>query len=57
MIMRTHLENEPWDQVFNVQGRRQASIPYALAARAQETEEIARISIERSEIKENFASA
>jgi uncharacterized phage-associated protein len=57
MIERTHLENEPWDKVFNVQGRRQGSIPYALAARAQEIEEIIRISIERSEIKENFATA
>ncbi|MRW83034.1 DUF4065 domain-containing protein [Pseudoduganella sp. FT26W] len=56
MIERTHLENEPWDKVFNVQGRRQQQIPYELAARAQEVDEIRKISAERSEIKNNFAN-
>lgn len=57
MIERTHLENEPWDKVFNAQGNRQKVIPYDLAARAQEAEEMVRISLESAEIRNNFAAA
>lgn len=57
MIERTHLENEPWHKVFHTQGRPQQSIPYDLAARAQEVEEMQRVSNERSEIRKNFATA
>lgn len=54
MIERTHLENEPWDKVYNIQQSRQAEIPYALATRAQESEELNSIQIERQEIRTNF---
>ncbi|MBB3103748.1 Panacea domain-containing protein [Azomonas macrocytogenes] len=38
MIEATHLENLPWHQVFEVQGRRQAQIPYTMSLRAQDRE-------------------
>lgn len=38
MIEATHLENLPWHQVYNVQKRNSAVIPYELAVRAQEAE-------------------
>jgi len=56
MIERTHLENEPWHKVFNVQGRRQKAIPYNLAVRSQEEDAMRGVFEERAEIRDNFAS-
>ncbi|MBU2648436.1 SocA family protein [bacterium] len=38
MIIETHLENKPWHQIFEVQGRKQDLIPYELALKSQEKE-------------------
>lgn len=38
MIEATHLENSPWHQVFEVEGRRQAQIPYTMSLLAQDQE-------------------
>lgn len=52
MIEATHLENMPWDKVYNQQGGRQQRIPYELAVRAQEAEAILRVAQERKELME-----
>lgn len=36
MIEATHLENSPWHQVFEVQNRRQAQIPYTMSLLSQD---------------------
>lgn len=54
MIEATHLENQPWDKVFNVQGKKQANIPYELASRAAEAEQIEALRIEHAEMRSNF---
>lgn len=56
MIEATHLENQPWDKVFNVQGKKQAHIPYMLASRAAEAEQIEELRIEHAEMRSNFPS-
>lgn len=38
MIEATHLENMPWDKIYNQQGKRNELIPYELAFRSQEAE-------------------
>ncbi|MDP3816691.1 Panacea domain-containing protein [Pseudomonas sp.] len=38
MIEATHLENLPWHQVYEVQGRKQAQIPYTMSLLAQDAE-------------------
>ena len=50
MIEATHLENLPWDKVFNQEGRKQALIPYELAVRPDEREEVMRVAEERKEL-------
>ncbi|MGE4532096.1 Panacea domain-containing protein [Halomonas sp.] len=40
MIEATHLENQPWDRVWNQYGGRQEQIPYELAVRDQEREAV-----------------
>ncbi|MYM69804.1 DUF4065 domain-containing protein [Pseudoduganella sp. FT55W] len=55
MIEATHLENQPWHKIFNVQGKKQAYIPYELASRAAEAEQIEALSIEHAEMKNNFS--
>ena len=55
MIEATHLENQPWNKVFNVQRQRQAIIPYQLASRGTEAEEISRLEIEHQEMRQNFS--
>ena len=54
MIERTHLENAPWDKIYNIQQRRQHAIPYALAVCAREAEELNMIQVEHEEIRTNF---
>lgn len=54
MIEATHLENLPWDQVFNRQGRKQQEIPYELAIRKDESEAVTRIANERKELVERL---
>lgn len=52
MIEATHLENMPWDKVYNQQGAKQQRIPYELALRSQETEALMRVARERKELME-----
>jgi uncharacterized phage-associated protein len=55
MIEATHLENQPWDKVFNVLGKKQANIPYELASRAAEAEQIEALRSEHAEMRRNFS--
>ncbi|WP_347883253.1 Panacea domain-containing protein [Pseudomonas aestiva] len=52
MIEATHLENMPWDKVYNQQGAKQQRIPYELALRAQEEEALLRVARDRKELME-----
>ncbi|MBF0311194.1 MAG: SocA family protein [Magnetococcales bacterium] len=47
MIEDTHLENRPWHTVWEKQGAKQELIPYALALRAAEREEMEELIQER----------
>jgi hypothetical protein len=40
--MATHLENRPWRQVYEVEGRHEATIPYGLSLNEQDVEEMQR---------------
>lgn len=50
MIEETHLENQPWDLVFNKQKNRQAPIPYEHALRSDEREMMLRLVKEREQL-------
>jgi uncharacterized phage-associated protein len=50
MIEVTHLENKPWDKIYNQEGKKQQRIPYELAIRPDEVNEIQRVSKEREEL-------
>ena len=54
MIEVTHLENLPWHQVYEVEGRKQERIPYELAARKQEQEVTTRVASEHQEFVRNY---
>lgn len=38
MVEETHLENLPWHQIFEVEGRKQAQIPYLMSLKKQDYE-------------------
>lgn len=48
MIEQTHLERSPWHKVWEVEGSRQALIPYDYALRAQDGDAISELSAARS---------
>ena len=50
MIEATHLENMPWDRVYNKQAQRQAPIPYELALRADEKDALLNVAKDREEL-------
>lgn len=50
MVEETHLENLPWHKIYNVEGVKQAEIPYRLAIRPDEIEEVSRVARERDEL-------
>jgi uncharacterized phage-associated protein len=50
MIEATHLENKPWDKIYNQEGKKQQRIPYELAIRPDEMDEIKRVSKDREEL-------
>lgn len=50
MIEKTHLENSPWHQVWEVQGARQAPIPYELALKKGNQEAMTALSAARQEL-------
>ncbi|MGC8210097.1 Panacea domain-containing protein [Ralstonia solanacearum] len=56
MVEATHLENLPWHQVYNVQKRDSAVIPYELAVRAQEAGAMKKVAAEHREVVEALRS-
>lgn len=52
MIEATHLENLPWDKVYNQQASPQAEIPYEYALQINERDEMLKIAQERKEMIE-----
>jgi hypothetical protein len=54
MIEATHLENLPWNQVYNNKGLKQGLIPYEYAILKAETELMQNIISENNEIKSNY---
>lgn len=49
MIENTHLENHPWDKIYNQLNLKKQLIPYELALRSQEKERINHLINERDE--------
>ena len=54
MIEATHLENKPWHQVYEVEGRKQNKIPYEYALNKQEVDVMSAVIKEQEEIKKNY---
>lgn len=54
MIETTHLENQPWHQVYVEEGQRQGRIPYELALRQQEAEAMRDVIAERQAFVDYF---
>ena len=54
MVEATHLENLPWDKIYNKQNTPKALIPYELAFRAQEAELMKRKALEHKELVEKL---
>lgn len=54
MIEATHLENMPWDMVYNKQGNPQHIIPYELALRPDELDRMMTIVNDRKELLESL---
>ncbi|ABD90212.1 Panacea domain-containing protein [Rhodopseudomonas palustris] len=54
MIEATHLENLPWDQIYNKDGKKQQEIPYELALRLDEREQMMKIARDRAELLEKL---
>lgn len=50
MIEATHLENLPWHQIYIVENKKREKIPYELAFRKQEIEEMKRIAKDHLEV-------
>ncbi|MCJ2088802.1 SocA family protein [Methylobacterium sp. E-005] len=50
MIEATHLENMPWDQVYNKQNKPLHGIPYSLAIRKDEADRMSKVAEERDEL-------
>jgi uncharacterized phage-associated protein len=55
MVQETHLENTPWHQVYEVEGRAYDLIPYDLAIKKAEAEVMRDIIKEHEEMLENYA--
>jgi len=50
MIEATHLENKPWDKIYNKENNKRASIPYELAVRPDEVDDVMRVAKNREEL-------
>lgn len=55
MIEATHLENLPWHQVYNIEKNIRGKIPYELAFRKQEFEEMKRIAQDHLEVVQKLS--
>ncbi|MBF0212387.1 MAG: SocA family protein [Magnetococcales bacterium] len=56
MVEKTHLENQPWHTVYQQWGKQQALIPYALAIRESEKQEMGNLIQDRNEFLAEFGS-
>lgn len=56
MVEATHLENTPWHQVYEVEGRKQDVIPYELSVRADERETVLAVAREREELLKSLSN-
>jgi uncharacterized phage-associated protein len=54
MIASSHLEYQPWYKVYQINGDRQAAIPYSLALRSQDREEMLGYIAEHQVILDHF---
>jgi uncharacterized phage-associated protein len=54
MVEATHLENHPWDKIYNQKRKRLAKIPYDMAIRTSEAELISVMSKENQEVHSNY---
>lgn len=54
MVEATHLENLPWHKVYEEEGRKQELIPYELALKSSEYDQIIKNVIENKEFMENY---
>lgn len=54
MVEETHLENLPWDKVYNQAGKKQAEIPYDLALPAEDADLVLSLALERRELLEKL---
>lgn len=54
MIEATHLENQPWDKVYNQYNQKQRQIPYLLAVPEADLELMQHVSKERNEALESL---
>jgi uncharacterized phage-associated protein len=55
MIYSTHLPGNPWDRVFNQEGRKQKKIPFEYALSGEDAEEVKEAAIEHEEMLKNYA--
>lgn len=56
MVEKTHLENLPWHQIYNKEGKKQEEIPYELAVRNDERNDIMRVAHDRKELLERLSN-
>jgi uncharacterized phage-associated protein len=54
-VHSTHLSGDPWDRVFNQEGRRQKKIPFEYALSEDDAEEVKEAAIEHEEMLKNYA--
>ena len=54
MVEATHLENLPWHQIYEVEGLKQEQIPYELALKKSEYEQVIKNVREHEEFRENY---
>lgn len=54
MIEATHLENQPWHEIYEVKGLKQENIPYELSLKKAEYEQIIKNVIENEEFEGNY---
>lgn len=57
MIEATHLEKQPWHQVYEVEGRKLAPIPYELAINHDQRDVMKEIIAERQEMLTNYSDS
>lgn len=56
MVEATHLENQPWHKVYEVDGQHQSQIPYDLAIRKQEKSVMHGVVKEREAVVQHFSA-